>query len=332
MSRKKPTPKSFESISNAISRSLENKHFASEAELHEHLTGLMRGGRIPEISPQSPLDVAQELMYESWDDPDRKSRIRTARKAISICPDCADAYITLAEDHARSLPKMLELYRQAVEAGARALGESVFLNDAGHFWGINRTRPYMRARAALAQTLWESGKSEESIGHYREMLRLNPNDNQGIRYVLAACLGELGRWGELEELIDRTGSRNDLGPNFVYLRLLLRFVREGDSPAARTEFKTAWAVNPHVCGYVTGVKAIPDTLPDEFVVGSEDEGVCCAADLMPAWEKVPGAVQWLGGLVPPDLQVPQGVMPDSIRPNAPCPCGSGKKFKKCCGR
>ena len=22
---------------------------------------------------------------------------------------------------------------------------------------------------------------------------------------------------------------------------------------------------------------------------------------------------------------------DKIKPNAPCPCGSGKKFKKCCG-
>ncbi|MCI5935887.1 MAG: SEC-C domain-containing protein [Lachnospiraceae bacterium] len=27
-------------------------------------------------------------------------------------------------------------------------------------------------------------------------------------------------------------------------------------------------------------------------------------------------------------QVRQGV----LEPNDPCPCGSGKKFKKCCGR
>jgi uncharacterized protein YchJ len=23
---------------------------------------------------------------------------------------------------------------------------------------------------------------------------------------------------------------------------------------------------------------------------------------------------------------------DKVKPNAPCPCGSGKKYKKCCGK
>ncbi|MCC8017186.1 MAG: SEC-C domain-containing protein, partial [Lachnospiraceae bacterium] len=26
------------------------------------------------------------------------------------------------------------------------------------------------------------------------------------------------------------------------------------------------------------------------------------------------------------------VKPEKIYPNDPCPCGSGKKYKKCCGR
>jgi len=51
----------------------------------------------------------------------------------------------------------------------------------------------MRARAALAQCLWSLGKHEEAIGHYRELLRLNPSDNQGMRYLLAASLLELGK-------------------------------------------------------------------------------------------------------------------------------------------
>jgi tetratricopeptide (TPR) repeat protein len=28
------------------------------------------------------------------------------------------------------------------------------------------------------------GQHQEAIGHHEEMLRLNPNDNQGIRYIL----------------------------------------------------------------------------------------------------------------------------------------------------
>ena len=37
--------------------------------------------------------------------------------------------------------------------------------------------------------------------HWRDLLRLNPNDNQGIRYVLAARLLELGRDRELAVLL-----------------------------------------------------------------------------------------------------------------------------------
>src|SRR3546814_18004768 len=48
--------------------------------------------------------------------------------------------------------------------------------------------PYMRARAGLAITLWRLGDQQAAIDHYRAMLILNPNDNQGIRYLLATAL------------------------------------------------------------------------------------------------------------------------------------------------
>ena len=34
------------------------------------------------------------------------------------------------------------------------------------------------------------GKHDAAIGHFRDMLRLNPGDNQGIRYKLLSCLIE----------------------------------------------------------------------------------------------------------------------------------------------
>jgi Flp pilus assembly protein TadD len=38
----------------------------------------------------------------------------------------------------------------------------------------------MRAKAALADALWESGNFYPAMAHCREMLKLNPNDNQGF--------------------------------------------------------------------------------------------------------------------------------------------------------
>ena len=72
-----------------------------------------------------------------------------AREALALWPDCADAYVLLAQA-ASSLEEARELLEQGVAAGERALGRSVFVEDAGDFWLIFETRPYMRARAALA--------------------------------------------------------------------------------------------------------------------------------------------------------------------------------------
>ena len=135
---------------------------------------------------------AQDLMYQAWETRTRQARINLAKRALKISPLCADAYVLLAQESARSVEEAKELYARGVEAGELALGPKTFKEDVGSFWGILETRPYMRARAGLAQALWTLGSRDEAIAHYRDMLRLNPGDNQGIRYILAAALLEVG--------------------------------------------------------------------------------------------------------------------------------------------
>ena len=76
----------------------------------------------------------------------------------------------------------------------------MFGENAGDFWLIFETRPYMRARAALAATLWRLGRREEAVEHQRDLLRLNPRDNQGLRYRQSNWLLALESYDELEEL------------------------------------------------------------------------------------------------------------------------------------
>src|SRR5689334_15853527 len=86
------------------------------------------------------LDQAQDIMYQAWETSSLKKRIALANKALEISPDCADAYVVLAQS-APSLDETLELCRKGVEAGERALGKRAFSEDAGDFWGILETRP-----------------------------------------------------------------------------------------------------------------------------------------------------------------------------------------------
>jgi tetratricopeptide (TPR) repeat protein len=79
----------------------------------------------------------------------------------------------------------------------------------------------MRAKAALAEALWESGNFYPAMAHSREMLKLNPNDNQGIRHLLANYYLELEMVDDLALLLD--DYPGDMRSFFQYTRALLAY-------------------------------------------------------------------------------------------------------------
>jgi hypothetical protein len=52
----------------------------------------------------------------------------------------------------------------------------------------------MRARHGLALSLLELGEEAAAVGHLHAMLKLNPGDNQGIRYLLLGSLLKRTTW------------------------------------------------------------------------------------------------------------------------------------------
>ncbi|HDS05661.1 MAG TPA: hypothetical protein ENN95_01340, partial [Deltaproteobacteria bacterium] len=223
----------------------------------------------------------------------KSEMIKLAKRALIIFPDCADAYNLLAEVAAKSLEEAKEYYRKGMEAGRRALGEKIFKEDSGYFWGLLETRPYMRSRAGLMQCLWEEGNHDEAIGHARELLRLNKNDNQGIRYVLITYLACLGRYDDLDNFMSSPEYENDGMAEWLYTKALLYFAKTGDTSKARKVLSDALKMNRHVPKYLLGEKKVPRLLPDSITVGGEDEAYCYAAGNIRAWEKVTGALAWL---------------------------------------
>lgn len=233
---------------------------------------------------------AQDLMYEAFEAQGAR-RVALAREALEISPDCADAYLLLAEETASSVEEARELLEQGVAAGERALGPEPFEEDFGHFWGILETRPYMRARAALAETLWALDRREEAVEHQRELLRLNPNDNQGLRYRQAEWLLWLERYEKLDELF--AAYEDDGAAAFTYTKALATFRRQGDSAEARRLLEEGRELNPHVPAYLSGRKRLPKRLPDYVGFGDDSEAVDYAAGAAALWGSVPGALAWL---------------------------------------
>ncbi len=237
----------------------------------------------------TPLSKAQALLHRAFEEPDEQRRVQLAHDALAICPDCADAYVLLAE-HARSRKEALSLYEQGVAAGERALGEA-FERDVGHFWGILETRPYMRARLGLAHCLWTAGRRDEAVQHLQDMLRLNPGDNQGVRYTLAGFLLFLDRDDDLARLLQQYP--DEASAAWAYTKALLAFRQQGNTIEARQLLKQARKTNKHVPAYLLGDKFPPNEQPGYYSPGDESEALNYIGSFLAAWKSTPGAVAWL---------------------------------------
>jgi len=294
-----------------ITRLLAEQGFATHEEADDYLQNLLAesGGKLPEVAPRTPLEEAQEVIYQALEKKGRQ-RLNLARKALDISPDCADAYVLLAEGTKDPI-EARRLYEQGMQAGERAIGSELFADPTTPFWGYLPTRPYMRAREGLADVLWFLGEQDEAIGHYRELLRLNPNDNQGIRYKLLPRLLTRGDDAAARKLLDQY--KDEFSASWAYARALLLFRRYGQGKRANRALLEAIETNPFVPIYLLGLEEPPKKLPELIEAGSPSEAVEYLVEGVDAWLETPGALEWLAPLMTAALaQVLEEEMPDLL--------------------
>ncbi len=273
----------------AIQAYLEQAKPKDEEELQQILANINKQ-ELPKPTLTSPKSQSQELIYDAWEFDNPKERIKLAKKALQIYPYNADAYLILAEDSAVSLPKQKALLLKGLEAGEKSLDPDLFQNDIGHFWGILETRPYMRVKSALAQCLWELGEQEDALNHLRELLKLNPNDNQGIRYLLSTYLLAANKLVEYKEVLDKYGEEGSA--NLLYNRALVEY-KQKNKPLADSYLQQAFQFNPYVADYLSGKKNPPPISPLYYSPGGEDEAQIYAIVHKELWVQTKGALEWL---------------------------------------
>jgi len=236
----------------------------------------------------TPPEKAQEICYQACEVRGRR-RVHLARQALEIDPDCAEAYVILAEQSGDPA-ETLRLYGEGVAAGERSLGPKRFKSRAP-FWGDVTTRPFMRALQGLAECCEVEGRQEEALAHYQRLLRLNPNDNQGVRDPLAGLLLRVGDDAGLAALLKQY--QEDGGPTLLFAAALREFRRSGDSEAGRKALSNAIKENRHVPDLLLGRMDLPAAGPSSYTLGSLEEAEVCALLLLEAWKSTPGAIEWL---------------------------------------
>ena len=235
---------------------------------------------------------AQQLFYDAMEAETDEEERKLITKALELDPTNVDALLTYARNCSFTDEEYIEVVRKIVSVGEKNLGPQAFKEDAGHFWGLLETRPYMRAREELAEALRYAGRLGEAAAEWEAMLKLNPNDNQGVRYHLLPCCLALGRLETARKLMDKYEGDCEYNTVFAWGKVLERFL-SWDLPAAEKALQVARKQNPYTQGFIKGHRQLPKYMPDSYAMGSKEEAVCYAEVLGMAWSKHPAALQWL---------------------------------------
>ena len=277
---------------NALSKlmqEIQNQDFENIEQVNEFMKK-MQGQSLDDL-PEIATDKgrSQDLVSEAYNQSVSKGK-KLIKQALELDPDNADAYNYLASVET-DVDKALAFYKEAIEAGERSLGEEFMKEEKGHFWGMIESRPYMRAKAGMAGCLFAKNRISAAIEIYREMLVLNPNDNQGVRYLLSTLL--LGK----KDLSDYESFMKDNNDDdcalWHYNNALYHFKKQGKSTKSDKALLKAYNFNHHVMDYMLGLKEIPDESPHYIGRGDENEAIAYIYDVIHTWGKADGALDWM---------------------------------------
>jgi len=99
-------------------------------------------------------------------------------------PECIDAIVHIGYIYLRdgySLRNAANCFHAAIHIAEKELPDSF---DGMFLWGNIYNRPYLRALHGLVLLQWRKNEFEKAAATACKMLRLNPSDNHGIRFII----------------------------------------------------------------------------------------------------------------------------------------------------
>jgi tetratricopeptide (TPR) repeat protein len=260
----------------------------------EHRLGDLRsymertmGGSAPKLGSKKEYE-AQDLYYEAME----TGNMELILKALEIDPGNVDCQLQLLAAFDPSEEEGLKFAQAILKTAEKRLGKKMFEECKGEFWLHLETRPYMRARANLAQRLVHLGRIEEAIMEHEGMLELCPGDNLGIRYGLLGLYFQENRLGDAGRLLKEFEDGRSYSAVMAWGYVLERYLA-GELDEAKKALKVARKTNGHAEVYLKGHRKLPKNQPGSYSPGSREEAQICAECLQKAWNNYPLAQAWL---------------------------------------
>jgi tetratricopeptide (TPR) repeat protein len=157
-------------------------------------------------------------------------------------------------------------------------------------WSFLENRPYLRALHVVVLCQMKRGEGASAIAVMERMLRLNPDDNQGIRLLIGSAFLRSGERNKARKALE---AEADGYPPCRYDLALLNWI-EGDAVKAATELRRGFVENVYIAEILCGN---PDPAPLPIWHGINYAEVDFAKDYIadhgPLWRETKGAVPFL---------------------------------------
>jgi hypothetical protein len=166
---------------------------------------------------------------------------------LAIAPDFLDVHAQIAKHwHYQGKPK------KTLDAALLGLGIANKLIPEGFSglieWGHLENRAYLRAMDMALHGYMRLRRHKDAAGIIELMLARNPNDNQGVRYLLGS---EALRAGDVERAGAVFRAEADNFPPYFY-ELAICHMLERDWVAAATALRRGFVANPYIAEHLGG--------------------------------------------------------------------------------
>ena len=215
-------------------------------------------------------------------------------RMIKLVPELFDAVNDLAHMYGKrhEIATTKAIYEQAIKNARKYIPDTFIYGHDRMIWTYMENRPFLRLLAGHAMFVEQYEGTGKAIPFYEEILAFNPNDNQGIRALLATAYLKTNQPEKVVELASHYPG--DSMPDLV-MGALLGLFKLGRIQEAKKFLQDNKEYQKHVITELLKSSHLkPATLmKDRIRVGGEDEAYYYWKSQGKFWQKTSGALEFL---------------------------------------